>query len=70
MDWPATIDRWRVIPRALMVTYMWLLNEATQWFMALPDPNGAQSAFIAAVWGAGAVWFGAYVNSGGKHERP
>ena len=35
----------------------------TQWFMALPDPNNAQAGFVSVVVGAGAAWFGLYVNS-------
>lgn len=57
-----TINRYRMIPRALMLTYMILLFWATEWFMALHAPNTAQGAFIGVVWGAGAVWFQIYVN--------
>jgi len=32
--------------------------------MALPEPNNAQSAFLATMIGAGAAWFGLYVNGG------
>ena len=33
-----------------------------QWFMALPEPNNAQAGFVSVVVGAGAAWFGLYVN--------
>lgn len=63
MNWLADqLNQWRVVPRALMAVYMYLLIEASYWFMALPDPNGPQSAFISAVWAVGAAWFGIYVN--------
>ena len=32
--------------------------------MDLPDPNNAQAGFVSVVVGAGAAWFGLYVNSG------
>lgn len=35
----------------------------TNWFMALPDPNNAQAGALSVVVGAGAAWFGLYVNS-------
>lgn len=30
--------------------------------MNLPDPNNAQAGFVSVVVGAGAAWFGIYVN--------
>jgi len=33
----------------------------TEWFMSLPDPTNAQSAFVSVIVGAGAAWFGLYV---------
>ena len=32
--------------------------------MKLPDPNNAQAGFVSEVVGAGAAWFGLYVNKG------
>ena len=32
--------------------------------MNLPDPNNAQAGFVSVVVGAGAAWFGLYVNKG------
>jgi len=30
--------------------------------MSLPEPNNAQAGFVSVVVGAGAAWFGLYVN--------
>ena len=30
--------------------------------MAMPDPNNAQAGFVSVIVGAGAAWFGIYVN--------
>ena len=39
--------------------------------MALPDPNNAQAGLVSVVVGAGAAWFGLYVNSkSGNVEIP
>jgi hypothetical protein len=36
--------------------------ETTKWFMSLPDPTNAQAGFVSVVVGAGAGFFGIYVN--------
>jgi hypothetical protein len=45
-----------------------MFYEVVQWFMALPDPNNAQAGLVSVVVGAGAAWFGLYVNSGDKSK--
>ena len=60
---PNHLDRWRIIPRLLILTYMAVFWNVTNWFMALSDPNNAQAGFVSVVVGAGAAWFGLYVNS-------
>jgi len=61
---PQYFNQWRVFPRAFIVFYFWLTFETAMWFMGLPTPGPAQAAFASAVIGAGAAWFGLYVNSG------
>ena len=38
--------------------------------MDLPDPNNAQAGFVSVVVGAGAAWFGLYVNSTSTKHDP
>tara|TARA_R100001163_G_C4927876_1_gene105142 strand:- start:89 stop:484 length:396 start_codon:yes stop_codon:yes gene_type:complete len=57
------IDSWRIIPRAFLAVYMYLLYYTTFWFMGLADPTMQQSGLISVVVGAGAAWFGLYTNS-------
>ena len=57
-----TLDAWRVIPRLFLSIYMYLLYYATFWFMELPEPSLEQSGLISILVGAGAAWFGLYVN--------
>ena len=48
------LDKFRVIPRLIMIAYIYAFYSATVWFMALPDPTTAQAAFISTIVGAGA----------------
>tara|TARA_R100000030_G_scaffold78469_1_gene61424 strand:- start:300 stop:680 length:381 start_codon:yes stop_codon:yes gene_type:complete len=57
------VDSWRIIPRAFLAVYMYLLYYTTFWFMDLTDPSFEQSGLISIVVGAGAAWFGLYTNS-------
>jgi hypothetical protein len=45
-----------------MLLYGYAFYMTMQWFMALPEPNNAQAGFVSVVVGAGAAWFGLYVN--------
>lgn len=63
---PEQLDKWRIVPRLLIGLYGLAFFRATEWFMALPDPTNAQSAFISVIVGAGAAWFGLYVSTGNK----
>ena len=63
-----TLDAWRVIPRLFLSIYMYLLYYATFWFMELPEPTLEQSGLISILVGAGAAWFGLYVNSAAKEH--
>ena len=56
----------RVFPRLLITLYGFAFFRTTEWFMTLPDPTNAQSAFVSVIVGAGAAWFGLYVGSGKK----
>ena len=60
---PEYFSRWRLFPRAFISMYIYLLFEVTVWFMALPDPNSQQAGLVSVIVGAGAAWFGLYVNS-------
>ena len=58
---PEQIDKWRIFPRLLITLYGIAFWRTTEWFMQLPDPTNAQSAFVSVIVGAGAAWFGLYV---------
>ena len=46
----------------MMVLYGLVFYETMTWFMSLTEPNNAQAGFVSVVVGAGAAWFGLYVN--------
>ena len=64
---PELLSNWRAVPRLMMVAYGWAFMEVITWFMALEAPNNAQAGLVSVVVGAGAAWFGLYVN--GKSSK-
>jgi hypothetical protein len=66
---PELLNAWRIVPRLLILAYIVAFYDATQWFMALPDPTNAQSGFVSVIVGAGAGFFGIYVNGNSKGTK-
>ena len=64
------LSNWRFVPSAMMLLYCYAFYMTMNLFMALPEPNNAQAGFVSVVVGAGAAWFGLYVNSGGVKKAP
>jgi hypothetical protein len=60
---PEYFSRWRLFPRAFITMYIYLLWRVVEWFMALPEPSMEQAGLVSVIVGAGAAWFGLYVNS-------
>ena len=56
-----TIDAWRIWPRAFLTVYIVLVYYAGA-------PTMEQSGLISILVGAGAAWFGLYVNSAAKEH--
>ena len=59
------LDKFRLIPRLIMLAYIFAFYSSTVWFMALSNPTNAQAAFISTIVGAGAAFFGLYVGKPG-----
>ena len=59
---PERLSAWRIVTRLLILSYMIVFYQTCNWFMNLTDPNNAQAGFVSVVVGAGAAWFGIYVN--------
>lgn len=62
----SAVDKWRIVPRLLMILYGIAFYQCMTWFMGLDDPTLAQAGFVSTTVGAGAAWFGLYVGSGKK----
>ena len=62
------VDAWRIWPRAFLSVYRFLIFFVVMWFLDLPDPTMEQSGLISILVGAGAAWFGLYVNSAAKEH--
>ena len=62
------VDAWRIWPRAFLSVYLFLIYFVVMWFLDLPDPTMDQSGLISILVGAGAAWFGLYVNSAAKEH--
>jgi len=59
---PEWLDKWRIWPRMILTLYGIAFYNTTTWFMALPDPSNAQAGFVSVIVGAGAGFYGIYVN--------
>lgn len=66
---PDQLDRWRVVPRLLILLYSVFLGFVSMWFMGLDNPLPSQSAFVSVIAGVAPAFFGLYVNSGPSHKR-
>jgi len=59
---PEWLDRWRIWPRMIITLYGIAFYRTTEWFMGLQDPTNAQADFVSVIVGAGAGFYGIYVN--------
>ena len=59
------LDKFRVIPRLVMLAYIYAFYKSVTWFMQLPDPTNSQAMYISTIVGAGAAYFGLYVGKPG-----
>jgi|TARA_R110000803_G_scaffold8033_4_gene25870 hypothetical protein len=59
---PQFFSNWRTVPRLMMALYAWMAWDTLNWFTALENPTTPQAGLISVVVGAGAAWFGLYVN--------
>ena len=62
------VDAWRIWPRAFLSVYIFLIYFVVMWFLDLEAPTMEQSGLISILVGAGAAWFGLYVNSAAKEH--
>jgi hypothetical protein len=63
---PEMFDRWRIIPRLLILMMMAMTWNTLEWFMALPDPDTQQASLVSVMTGALTGAFGLFLGSGKK----
>ena len=65
---PDGLDRWRIIPRLLMLSMMVMTYRVVEWFMDIPadQVTMAQSALVSVMTGALTGSFGLFLGSGKK----
>lgn len=61
---PSQFNKWRIIPRLLILCYGAFCFYTGMWFMELPEPTTQQTAFTSTIWGGAALWFNFYTNTG------
>ena len=59
------MDKFRFIPRLIMLAYIFAFYKSVTWFMQLPDPTNSQAMYISTIVGAGAAFVGLYVGKPG-----
>ena len=60
-----TFLKWKILPRFMMLISTLMSWRCAEWFMAFPDPTGAQSAFVSVVMGVMTGVFGIWMG----HEQ-
>ncbi len=65
---PEGLDRWRIIPRLLMLSMLLMTYRVVGWFMDIPadQVTMAQSALVSVMTGALTGSFGLFLGSGKK----
>jgi hypothetical protein len=64
---PEWLDKWRIWPRLIITLYGFAFYRTTEWFISLEAPSNAQAGYVSVIVGAGAGFYGIYVN--GKTPR-
>lgn len=59
---PEWLDKWRIWPRLIITLYGFAFYRTTEWFINLDSPSNAQAGYVSVIVGAGAGFYGIYVN--------
>ena len=65
---PEWLDKWRIWPRLIITLYGFAFYRTTEWFISLEAPSNAQAGYVSVIVGAGAGFYGIYVN--GQASKP
>ncbi|MEL0014045.1 MAG: hypothetical protein VW715_02475 [Rhodospirillales bacterium] len=62
---PEELNRWRIVPRLLMLAMLVMTYRVVEWFMTLSEPSAEQAALVSVMTGALTGAFGLFL---GKKE--
>jgi hypothetical protein len=63
------LNHLRIIPRGLLLSYMYIWWLMIQWYLGLDAPSTQQTAFVSTITAAGPAFFGLYTKSGGSKSE-
>jgi|TARA_R100000995_G_scaffold70718_1_gene39303 hypothetical protein len=63
---PERLDKWRIIPRLIMLSLIVMTFRVIEWFISLPDPSLEQAALPSVMTGALTGAFAVFLGSGKK----
>jgi len=63
---PEELDKWRVVPRLLMLSMVIMTYRVVEWFMQIPAPTLEQAGLVSVMTGALTGAFGLFLGSGKK----
>ena len=66
---PEWLDKWRIWPRMIITLYGFAFYRTTEWFINLDAPSNAQAGYVSVIVGAGAGFYGIYVNGQGPKTQ-
>ncbi len=63
---PEELDKWRVVPRLLMLAMLVMTYRVVEWFMEIPTPTLEQAGLVSVMTGALTGAFGLFLGTGRK----
>jgi hypothetical protein len=63
---PEELDKWRIVPRLLMLSMVIMTYRVVEWFMQIPTPTLEQAGLVSVMTGALTGSFGLFLGSGKK----
>jgi len=66
---PENLDKWKILPRFMMLAMTVMSWRVVEWYMTLPDPTVQQSGLVSIVMGALTGAFAVWMNKESKTDR-
>jgi hypothetical protein len=60
---PEMLDKWRILPRLMMLAMTCVYIRCIEWALSQPDLTTQQAGLVSVVTGAFAIWLGKESNS-------